>query len=314
VTISGTAPSGGTTVSLSSNDAKVTVPPSVVVAAGQTSARFFASVAAVSTSQWAAITAETYGTSLIFTLQLTSGLRIDSVANSASYSTDVVCSAGSLASAFGSGFTIGVEASATRMPLPTKLAGVGLKVNGLPAPLIYVSDQLINFQCPNIARVSPVTIVVTGANGETAKFELIWDEASPGIFSMNKKGQGQGVVLVAGTSLIAGPGGPGSRPAQPGEYIEVFATGLGPTYPLHRRSVGSTMRAVLPVSCTIGDKQLESALAERVLGLDGLWHIYVQLPTDITMGAAVPLQVNVKLSDGTVVSSNIVTIAIGPIS
>jgi uncharacterized protein (TIGR03437 family) len=202
------------------------------------------------------------------------------------------------------------------MPFPTKLAGVGLEVNGGAAPLLYVSDQLINFQCPNSGKGSSVTIVVKGTDGETAKVELTQEEASPGIFSMNESGQGQGAVLVAGTSQIAGPRGSGSRPAHPGEYIEVFATGLGPTdSPLDPGApapVTKLIRAVRPVSLTIGGKELDPAFAGLAPGFGGLWQINVHLPTDITTGVAVPLQVNVTLSDGTIVTSNIVTIEIEP--
>jgi uncharacterized protein (TIGR03437 family) len=175
---------------------------------------------------------------------------------------------------------------------------------------------LINFQCPNSARVSPVTIVVNGANGNQAKVELIWNEASPGIFSVNETGQGQGVVLVAGTSLIAGPAGPSSRPAHPGEYVEVSATGLGPTNsafdPRAAAPVTKPTTDGLPVSVTIGGIQLVPASAGHAPGFDGLWQIKVQLPTDISLGVAVPVQINITLSDGTVVNSNIVTIAIEP--
>jgi hypothetical protein len=57
VTLSGAAPSGGAQVSLSSDTAGVTVPPSVAVTAGQTSATFTVSTTAVATGVTATITA-----------------------------------------------------------------------------------------------------------------------------------------------------------------------------------------------------------------------------------------------------------------
>jgi len=257
-------------------------------------------------------------TKLVAVQVIASGLQIDGIANSASYATNLVCSAGSLASIFGSGFTNGAKEGTTTTPFPTELAGVGLDVNGGPAPLLYVSDQLINFQCPNADPGSPVTIVVKGTNGKTAEVELTQEEASPGIFSTNESGQGQGAVLVAGTSLIAGPVGPGSRPIHPGEYIEVFATGLGPTdflvNPGDPAPITKLIGAVRPVSVTIGGRQLEPTFAGLAPGFSGLWQINVQVPEDIATGVAIPLLVNVTLSDGTVVTSNIVTIAIEPAS
>jgi uncharacterized protein (TIGR03437 family) len=253
-------------------------------------------------------------TKLVAVQVLTSGLQIGGIANSASYATDLVCSPGSLASIFGSGFTSGAKDGATTMPFPTELAGVRLDVDGVPAPLLYVSDQLINFQCPNADQGSSVTMVVKGTDGETAKVELTQVEASPGIFSINESGQGQGAVLVAGTSLIAGAVGPGSRPIHPGEYIEVFATGLGPTDFLVNPGTPAPntklIRAARPVSLTIGGEQLEPTFAGLAPGFVGLFQLNVQVPMDTSTGVAIPLLVNVTLSDGTVVTSNIVTIAI----
>lgn len=62
VTLNSTAPSGGVAVFLSSNTTVVSVPSSVVVAQGQTSASFTATAAAVSTTTTATITAQLAGT------------------------------------------------------------------------------------------------------------------------------------------------------------------------------------------------------------------------------------------------------------
>lgn len=311
LTISGMAPMGGTMLSLSSNNPTVTVPPSATVSAGQTSITFSAVVAAISDSESALITAQGSNNILAsFGLDLVPGVVIDSIANSASYNTNVVCSPGSLASIFGSGFTSGASESASAVPFPKKLAEVEVAVGGVAAPLLYASNQLINFQCPDQNLSTPVTITVTGASGHTATSRIPWEKASPGIFSTNMSGHGQGVVFVAGTSLIAGPEGPGSRPAHPGDSIEIFATGLGSAPPTRLRSLESSMRTTLPVSIAIGSEQLQPAAATPAAFLDGLWHITVSLPSDVQTGGAVPLQLNVTLSDGTIVSSNVVTIAI----
>ena len=51
----------------------------------------------------------------------------------------------------------------------------------------------------------------------------------PGIYATNGSGTGQGAVQIANTTFFAAPPGmfPGSRPVQPGEYISIYATGLG---------------------------------------------------------------------------------------
>ena len=60
-TLTAAAPSGGQAVSLSSNDAAATVPSSVTVASGATSASFTATIAAVTTAQTATLTASSGG-------------------------------------------------------------------------------------------------------------------------------------------------------------------------------------------------------------------------------------------------------------
>ncbi len=70
VTLSAVAPTGGLTVNLMSDNAAVTVPASVSVNAGATSADFTATVSAVSTIQTANLTASAAGATETFALQL----------------------------------------------------------------------------------------------------------------------------------------------------------------------------------------------------------------------------------------------------
>jgi len=64
------APSGGVNVALSSNNAAMSVPSSVIVAAGASTASFSAAVAAVGTTQTASITANTSSSVANFAIQL----------------------------------------------------------------------------------------------------------------------------------------------------------------------------------------------------------------------------------------------------
>lgn len=70
VTLNSTAPAGGVVVALSSNNAAVSVPASVTVAGGATSASFAAAVSGVTTAQTASITASANGSAKSFSIQL----------------------------------------------------------------------------------------------------------------------------------------------------------------------------------------------------------------------------------------------------
>jgi len=70
MTLSGAAPSGGLTVSLASDNSAVTVPGTIVVAEGATTASFTATVSSVSTDQTATLSASAGGVTDTFALQL----------------------------------------------------------------------------------------------------------------------------------------------------------------------------------------------------------------------------------------------------
>jgi hypothetical protein len=70
VTLSGGAPSGGQTVTLASNNTVLTVPSTIILPAGATSANFTATVSAFSSPQTATITASSGGVSQSFALKL----------------------------------------------------------------------------------------------------------------------------------------------------------------------------------------------------------------------------------------------------
>ena len=70
VTLTGGAPSGGLSVSLSSNNSAVTVPGTVTVSNNASTANFTAIISAVSTAQTTTLTASSGGVSTTFSLQL----------------------------------------------------------------------------------------------------------------------------------------------------------------------------------------------------------------------------------------------------
>src|SRR5207248_23749 len=51
---------------------------------------------------------------------------------------------------------------------------------------------------------------------------------APGIFTLNEGGSSQGVVLIAGTQMLAAPPKTGGRKAvAAGKFISIYCTGLG---------------------------------------------------------------------------------------
>jgi len=71
---------------------------------------------------------------------------------------------GSLVSIFGQGLTSGSTVQATSEPLPVKLAGTSVHVNGIAIPLLYVSPFQINARLPgDLAPGTTASVVVWSA-------------------------------------------------------------------------------------------------------------------------------------------------------
>jgi uncharacterized protein (TIGR03437 family) len=105
---------------------------------------------------------------------------IAAVTNAASYATSYA--PGAILSLFGSQLANATDVAAST-PLPLNLAGVAVTVNGIAAPIWYVSPQQINFQMPyEIPTGSNATLVVNN-NGRTSSTTLQLAAAAPGIFA-----------------------------------------------------------------------------------------------------------------------------------
>ncbi len=172
-------------------------------------------------------------------------------------------------------------------------------------------------------EASPATLLTGAASTGTvtaAPVKVKMADATPGLYLV--KGT-QGAVLIAGTGLIAGPPvssltgeGYPARIALPGEYLEIYANGLGSTSealapgkpaPLDRLiRLGGTITAVL------GEGQRVPAMfAGLTPGSVGLFQVNIQIPPGAPAGDAVPLVLELAREDGTVLKSNPVTVGIG---
>lgn len=238
--------------------------------------------------------------------------------NGATYSGESVCSPGAFATLFGSDFTQGVETSASELPLPTQLAGLRVSINGTDAPLLYVSRDQVNFQCPNAGPGERLSLLVRTGNESSAAIEADSVYAAPGIFSLDGSASGQGLVLLADNWKIAMPRSADvpSLPARPGDYIVIYAQGLGPVrngpewgYPA---PLDSLVTVVEPVRVMIGGVDAEVVFAGLAPGFVGLNQVNARVPASVQTGDQVPLVLMVPEAGGTIRTSNTVTISIEP--
>jgi uncharacterized protein (TIGR03437 family) len=194
---------------------------------------------------------------------------------------------GSLVSIFGSQLISGSTTAAAALPLPVKLAGTSVLVNGSAIPLLYVSPGQINAQLPfDLPPGEPATLQVSSVTSVSRAEPLRVEAAAPGIFA----------ILAA------------SR--RPGDTISIFATGLGAVSPALPAGDAAPLR---PLSRTLATTTVSIAgqSAEvRFSGLAplfaGLYQIDAVIPPGLLSG---PAEVVIKMGDRL---SNTVLLTIGP--
>ncbi|HMD48862.1 MAG TPA: hypothetical protein VKG79_07180, partial [Bryobacteraceae bacterium] len=139
---------------------------------------------------------------------------------------------GEYVSIFGTNFTSTAQ-SAQSFPFPTNLGNVQVMVNGVAAPLGYVSPTQINFVMPFATPIfSFAQFQVISGNTPSNMVTLYTAASAPGVFSLTNNGGsfapgvGPAAVTHANGSLVTK-----SSPAVAGETLVLYVTGLGAVSP-----------------------------------------------------------------------------------
>jgi len=248
-------------------------------------------------------------------LQPVPAINASGIVNAASY-TAAPPVAGSIAVLFGTNLAASLVGGSRNPPLKTSLGGVSVTVNGVSAPLFYVSPLQIAFQVPwETAGQSQVSVTVTNSGVTSAPVALPLSPVAPAIFSVNQQGNGQGSVLIANSDVIAAPSGsitgrttnPVSRAAFP--YISIYCTGLGDVYNAPATGQPASFALASPtkntVMVTIGGVTVPALFSGLAPGFVGLYQVNAQVPQNVPPGDAVPVTVTAGGQ-----TSNWVTIAV----
>jgi uncharacterized protein (TIGR03437 family) len=150
------------------------------------------------------------------------------VTNAASYAAGAV-SPGEEVAVFGSAFGPSSPVSATlaNNSFPTTLSNTQVLFDGVPAPVIAVTNGQVNVMVPyGIAGRAVTNVQVSYFGVTSAPIAYTVAGAVPGIYTVNQSGTGQGAVL---DQNYAGNGA--SAPAAKGSVIAIYLTGEGVTSP-----------------------------------------------------------------------------------
>ena len=195
------------------------------------------------------------------------------VVNAASYRAELA--PGALASIFGANLAGGALYAAA-YPWPSGIAGVQVKLNGVALPLLMVSDRQINFLIPLEVAAGSAELVVVTPLGTSDPVTVTLEPAAPGIFF--DWASGVGAVLVAGTGKLTT-----ERPAASGDYLEIYATGLGAV----EAAGGMLRRTRLTPRVLIGDREAgEVTYSGLAPGYLGLYQVNARVPAGLAAGDA----------------------------
>jgi uncharacterized protein (TIGR03437 family) len=221
---------------------------------------------------------------------------------------------GTIASLYGANLAPQVAIPDLGPTLPLTLGGVTMTMGGASVPLFFVSPTQVNFQIPLFALAGQASTTLTVTQGSSkSTFTVLLKPYAPALFTTNEGGTGQASTLIAGTASLAAPNGafPGARPAKIGEYISIYATGLGDVS--NRPGLGSASpvnplaTTLAAPSVTIGGVPAAVTFSGLAPGYVGLYQVNVQVPAGAPTGPDIPIVLTIGG-----VRSNTATIAVDP--
>ncbi len=201
------------------------------------------------------------------------------VANAASGATTLA--PGSLATVYGSYFTsLTAKASA---PLPTTLGEVSVTVNGVAAPIGYVSSGQVNFQVPWETPTGSASIKVSQSGGVGNTVTVPVAASAPGLF-----------VTSAGAAVVQNyPSyslNSSSNPIAAGGTIVAYLTGIGAVVPAGAIADGAAtpasplFNAAAGCGATIGGIAAQVGFIGMTPGYVGLAQANITVPAGVKSG------------------------------
>ncbi len=177
--------------------------------------------------------------------------------------------------------------------LPFVIQGTGVQINGVCAPLFFVSPGQINAQAiSTLGNSGTATVVVntgavendctTGTPGNSVSVPIA--AFSPALFTL-QFGQG----LVAGINALTSQPISEAAPVPVGAIVTIYGTGFGATTPPSTAGVPTVGTVLLasPITVTIGGLQLAASnvkFAGMSAGSVGLYQFNLEIPQGVPAG------------------------------
>ncbi len=117
--------------------------------------------------------------------------------------------------------------------LPLSLSNVSVTINGKSAPVYFISPGQINVLAPDDSGTGNVELRVKNAAGESDPVTVVRSALSPALLTTSSEGKLRVIGrLNSNANIVLGlPEASSVRPFAPGDVVQFYATGLGPTNP-----------------------------------------------------------------------------------
>ncbi len=202
--------------------------------------------------------------------------KITSVVNAADFTPALA--PGGLVTIFGEALSP-VNLATRQMPLPAALGGSCLTVNGVPMPVLFVSERQINAQLPYNVDGN-VTLILRTPGGVSDNYNLTLQPAAPSVFRSGAAGPLTGLpaIVRADNNLLVTP----ANPVRAGEDIVIYLTGMGRTLPAVEAGMPAPAEppaaAVIAPEVSLGGVGLPVRYAGLTPGLAGVYQINAHVP------------------------------------
>ncbi|MBM3725430.1 MAG: hypothetical protein FJW40_08405 [Acidobacteria bacterium] len=201
------------------------------------------------------------------------------VVNSASYAQTLA--PGGIVSVFGENLAFDTLLNSAS-PLAGEIAGTRISLAGYRMPLYFVSPRQINAQVP-FEVMGPALLRLTTPNGQV-EVNVTVEESGPGIFVVDSQASVGAILHTDGRVVDV------ALPARPGEFLQVFVTGLGrpgngSVETGHQSPASPPLNVRNPVVVHLGETTLAPAFAGLAPGFTGLNQVNFQVPADLAPGS-----------------------------
>lgn len=185
-------------------------------------------------------------------------------------------------------FTNVSNMTAPTLPIAKTLNGVTVTVDGVEAPVYFVSATQINFLMPYSVEPGLKPIAVrTPAGTQNGTVRVL--RAAPAIFSQDAANPPKGAILNQNSGLNTS-----ANPAKRGEVIQIYGTGAGRFQGgtvVDGAAVAGLLSSVSTPQAFVGGVEARVQFSGLTPGLAGVWQVNVFVPENGFINGRVPVRV-----------------------